>query len=260
MKLLWKDFSQRMVELRKKGKWLLGLDYDGTLSPIASKPGQAKLQSETRLLLKRIARSKRVVLCFVTGRSLNGIFKIVRIKRAIYIANHGFQILIENKTWVHPKAVRIRKSLSESLQILEKELKSVPGILIEDKVQTISCHFRNVPKRFLKDICLTIRNVVNKYSKDLRLFYGKKVYEIRPNVDWNKGEALAKVVLDLKGFRKPAIIYFGDDVTDEDVFRILKTTDLSVRVGLKRLSNASYYVRNVHEVTKFLKLFEKILL
>ncbi|MCK5256342.1 MAG: trehalose-phosphatase, partial [Deltaproteobacteria bacterium] len=80
-----------------------------------------------------------------------------------------------------------------------------------------------------------------------------KVYEVRPNIDWDKGKAVVKLsqLLDLK--TKPLKIYIGDDQTDEDAFKVLGEDDISIRVGYKKDSKAQYFCKGSSEVLQFLK-------
>ena len=81
---------------------------------------------------------------------------------------------------------------------------------------------------------------------------GKMVLEIRPNVDFNKGEAVREI---LGTFPSDGClpIYLGDDQTDEDAFRVLKGKGVSVFIGPGGLpSEAEYFLRDPDEVRVFL--------
>ena len=93
----------------------------------------------------------------------------------------------------------------------------------------------------------------------IRVTRGKKVYEIRPPVDWDKGKAIAWLIAKFresrgKGGALP--IYLGDDLTDEDGFRAIeKGNGISILVGDEdSQSVARYFLRSPEEVTEFLKM------
>ena len=65
--------------------------------------------------------------------------------------------------------------------------------------------------------------------------HGKKVFELRPKVDWHKGHAvqwLAGYLTKTLGCRLDdlACVYIGDDVSDEDAFAALADMPCSISV------------------------------
>jgi len=86
---------------------------------------------------------------------------------------------------------------------------------------------------------------------------GKKVLEILPPLNWNKGKILKLLLAILHPNIKNIIpIYIGDDATDEHAFKILKKSGITIAVGKIRNTQAKYYVKNTREV---LMLLGKIL-
>jgi trehalose-phosphatase len=79
---------------------------------------------------------------------------------------------------------------------------------------------------------------------------GKKVWELRPDVSWGKGHMADYLA---KKYPGALTIAIGDDVTDEDMFKVLKRRGLTARVGFSKLSAADYYLRSPADVVKFLK-------
>jgi trehalose-phosphatase len=92
-------------------------------------------------------------------------------------------------------------------------------------------------------------------QKVLRLTRGKKVLELRPPVEWDKGKAVEAIwhhVAERTGSRRVLPVYCGDDVTDEDAFRALQQRGVTVRVGRKRKTTAHYYLPSPKEMVRFL--------
>lgn len=103
----------------------------------------------------------------------------------------------------------------------------------------------------------TFKSYVN--NELISIIAGKKVFDIRPKVNWNKG-SFAKLVINqihMQTKTAPVVVFIGDDKTDEDVFRILEN-DVTIHVGKKHQSRAKYYLKNPMEVVKFLQLLNKI--
>jgi trehalose-phosphatase len=93
--------------------------------------------------------------------------------------------------------------------------------------------------------------------EEVKITYGKKVYEVRPAVDWDKGKAIRLIVNEYS--RKcratgPFLVYIGDDRTDEDAFKAVREYDgISVLVGEPDQDTiARYFLRSPAEVAKFL--------
>jgi len=84
---------------------------------------------------------------------------------------------------------------------------------------------------------------------------GKKVYELLPDIDWNKGKAVLWLLetLGLEGWNVLPI-YIGDDRTDEDAFRALEKPGVGILVSDRaQETSANYTLRNPEEVERFLQ-------
>lgn len=89
----------------------------------------------------------------------------------------------------------------------------------------------------------------------LRVATGKKILEFRPDFDWDKGRALQWLLTEL-GFGDPTVVplYFGDDTTDEDAFRVIQKQGIGIVVGRDGPpSLARYALDDTDEVTAFLR-------
>ncbi len=237
-------------------KYFLFLDYDGTLTPIVKKPGMAELSRTRRNLLIKLARSPRFVVAIVSGRMLSDITKRVGIKGIYYVGNHGFEIIGPKLKFTHPKAMTTKPILRKIKQELLRRLRNINGIIIEDKVLTMSLHFRLVKTGDLKKVGRTFQEIIRPFrrAKKIRITRGKKVFEIRPNAKWHKGEAVLWLLKKLGGRDRIIPVYIGDDVTDEDAFRALKKQGTTFRVGKTRKTHARYRLKDVAEVYRLLEL------
>jgi trehalose-phosphatase len=144
------------------------------------------------------------------------------------------------------KARKAQGSITFLTQKLEEYFRDIPGIWLENKKYTLSLHFRNLTRTYLDLLQEKLGSLRKKY-RDLPLAWrrGKKVWEIRPDVSWGKGDAALYL---LKRFPKAFPIVIGDDLTDEDMFRALKSRGMTVRIGFSKRSKADYYLKSTHEV------------
>ena len=259
MRYLFDDWDEVAQKLAGAEHLLLLLDYDGTLTPIVRKPHQAHLNGEARKWLKRLARLRRVTVGVISGRSIADVSNLVSLRNIYYAGNHGLEILAGRRKFVHPVALQARPTLRRLAVRLKRSLKRYPGATLDDKGLTVTVHYRRVKSGRSKLVKARIMDIVGPFlaSSTLRVMRGKKVLEVRPNIGWNKGHAIGWLVKRF-GKKRPFPVYVGDDTTDEDAFRHLRTTGLTVRVGRKVSSSARYYVNSTAQVQGLLKSIYEI--
>jgi trehalose-phosphatase len=259
MKYLFGDWNKiekflYSKEKKEKGIFLL-MDYDGTLTPIVAKPELAVLSSGMRDLLEKL--SKKFIVGIISGRSLADVKNLVRVSGIYYAGNHGFEISGPKLKLKNPEAEKIRPLIQELCKKLEKEVKDINGALVENKGLTFSLHYRLVSKEDFIKLKRIFRAQVRHYISEgkIKVTEGKKVFEIRPNIEWDKGKAVKWLISTLR-MADALPIYIGDDKTDEDAFLELKNRGITILVSEKQEkeeSNAKYFLNDVGEVKKFLK-------
>ena len=255
MRHLLGEWAKLKKRFRDTHKILLLLDYDGTLSSITPRPDKAFIDRKIKKILTLLSKKNDVSIGIVSGRALTKIQKLVGIKNIYYVGNHGFEIKGPTVKYTHPAYQQFKPNIKRIKKLLNKELSSIKGVIIEDKKLTVTVHHRLIKRKDLKRLTEIFKRTCAPFVSDrkIKLSCGKKSWEIRPPVKWDKGEAVKKI---LHKFPKKDIlpIYLGDDVTDEDAFRVLKKKGLSVFIGNPfKKSNAKYYLKSVSEVRLFLK-------
>jgi trehalose-phosphatase len=243
---------------------LLFLDYDGTLTPIVENPAKALISKKTRDLLKKLSVNPRCRIAIVTGRAAKDIKGKIGIKNIIYASNHGLQIQGPKISFTAPLPANFRRVLRKIKSHLKKTLRSVKGLLLEDKGVTLSVHYRLVNNQYVSFVVWTLLKITTPYihKKEIVVDFGKKVFEIKPPIEWNKGSAILWLLNKHKSafLDRPILpIYIGDDTTDEDAFETLKDKGLTIFVGHPKKSHAKYYLKNTREVFRFLKTLNNLL-
>lgn len=235
---------------------LIFLDYDGTLTPIVDKPHQAKLTKPQKSFLKSISKLPHVMVVVISGRMLADIKKRVGISGIYYAGNHGMEISGPKTKLVHPKAKSAKPILKKIKNELAKQLKGIKGVLVEDKILTVSLHYRLVSQKDLVKVKKKIKDITRPYlkTKKIRITHGKKVFEIRPNIKWDKGQAVLWFLKKKAKIKNLFPIYIGDDVTDEDAFKVLQKRGLTFRVGQAKETYAKHVVEQVDQVYELLKI------
>lgn len=249
-------------QLRQARHILLLFDYDGTLTPIVERPEMAKLSENIRLLLKELSRESRFTLGVISGRALADIKERVGISNIIYAGNHGLEIEGPGISFVNPIAEELRPFLNVINLILSRTLEAFKGVFVEDKGLSISVHYRLADERRSEEV----QNIVKKLVGDVeaagkaKITSGKKVYEVRPAVAWDKGKAIKYLMKKFgKGGRQSKLypIYFGDDLTDEDGFEVINAYGMGLPVCVgeqNQRSAACYFLKSPAEVAEFINI------
>jgi trehalose 6-phosphate phosphatase len=240
----------------------LFLDYDGTVTPIRKKPALGRISNRSKKLLTELPKLPDCKLAIISGRSLKDVRKMAGVSGIIYSGNHGLEIRGPGIRFNSPVSGKHKAILKQIHRRLVGNLRPVKGVLIQEKKLSLSVHYRLVAARERPVVKKIFSQITSAYveRKQIRIKPGKLVLEAFPPVDWNKGKAVQWLLQNAVGKTRDAWlpIYIGDDVTDEDAFKILKNRGLSIYVGKLGKSCARYYVNNIDEVLKFLSLIVKL--
>ena len=229
----------------------MGLDFDGTLSPLVARPDWARLPEDTRRVLRVLARRPGIRIAFVSGRELGDVKRLVGIRGCFYAGNHGLEIEGPGAAWKHPRALRALPVIREARRRLGRELAGLRGVLLEDKGLTLTVHYRMAGREQARRAAEAVRSVAESYPGALRVAGAKKALELRPAARWDKGHSLRRIA----GPRMPAgsILFIGDDQTDESGFRTLGPRAITVRVGGSGPSSARHRLRGIPDVLRLLR-------
>jgi len=187
------------------------LDVDGTLAPIAPRPELASVPDETRVELRRLVGKYALVAC-ISGRTGADAYRLVGVDGIAYVGVHGLELAPEADAW--------RASL--------RAFADLEWPWIEDKGLTVAFHWREAPD---EDAARSELEAVAERARGtgLEARWGRKVLELRPPVDADKGTAVRSLLAE-HGLRRA--LYAGDDTTDLDAFRSLDGYEVAVRVAV----------------------------
>jgi trehalose 6-phosphate phosphatase len=187
------------------------LDVDGTLAPIVARPEDAGVPPETRAELERLAARYALVAC-VSGRASADAATTVGVEGLVYVGTHGLEL--------EPEAERWTGALHEF----------AAGVTwpAEDKGLSVSFHYRGAldeeaARRELEGVAAAAR------AAGLQARFGRKVLELLPPIEANKGTAIRRLLGERELCRA---LYAGDDTTDLDAFRALDELEVAVRVAV----------------------------
>ncbi len=229
------------------------LDYDGTLTPIVARPEDAVLSDSMRQTLERLCRLSECAI--ISGRDLADVRERVGIRNIWYAGSHGFDIAgPDNERAEYQEGEEYLPVLDQAEQMLRDKLSAVPNCQVERKRFSIATHYRQVDDADVEKVRQAVEET-QVATSGLRLSSGKKIFELQPDIEWDKGKALLWLMqtLDMDPGRFVPL-YIGDDVTDEDVFRELGTAGVGILVApASRPTGASYRLDNPDAVEQFLE-------
>lgn len=230
------------------------LDYDGTLTPIVSRPELAVLSFETKEVLARLC--KKATVAIVSGRAREDVEQLVGIGGIFYAGSHGFDIVGPSLSLIEPRAQEIVPLIFEITAQLKGSLGDIKGVLIEEKRFSAAVHYRLLENQEDLDRIKQFVDKIVERNAALRLMCGKKVFEILPAIDWDKGKAVCWIMQALGvSWLKESIVYIGDDTTDEDAFRTVRTRGTGILVSSEsKESAADFRISSPKEVEELLKI------
>ena len=235
------------------------LDYDGTLTPIIDTPEQAVLSDETRALVRRLG--DRCVTAIVSGRERKDVQAHVRLDHLFYAGTHGFEIVGPEGSGIHHEVGQeFLSPLQDLHQRLLRALANTPGLLLETKGFSLAVHYRLLQESAVARVESALDGLMPEYPT-LRKTHGKKVFEVRPRFDWNKGRAVQWILEALDLDRADVVpFYLGDDTTDEDAFEAVGGRGVGILVADEpRPTAARYRLDDSAEVARFLHRLIRVL-
>jgi trehalose 6-phosphate phosphatase len=187
------------------------LDVDGTLAPIVERPELAEVPEETRAEVRRLRDRYALVAC-VSGRTGADAWRLVGVDGIVYVGVHGLELARDADAWRAPL----------------RPFAALDWPWIEDKGLTVAYHWREAAddgaaRAELEGIAEKAR------AAGLETRWGRKVLELRPPVDADKGTAVETLLAE-HGLRRG--LYAGDDTTDLDAFRGLDGCEVAVRIAV----------------------------
>ncbi len=238
-----------IAEARAGGGLRLLLDYDGTLVPLAPTPEEATPDPELMSLMRALAARPDLDVEVVSGRSRDWLEACFGDLPIGLWAEHGFWHRVTPGAEWRPAAVIQPQWADRLLPILEQFTASTPGSRLERKRATIAWHFRGAQQEFgayqAHELRMLLGNAL--INQPLEVLEGKKVIEIR----WLGVSKAVVANRQQSAHGHWTTVAFGDDQTDDDLFRALPPPSLTVAVG-EVLGGARYCVSGYRAVRRIL--------
>jgi len=228
----------------RDGRVLFAFDFDGTIAPLASHPGLARIPKPIRLQLQTLAALAPVAI--VSGRSLADLRRFFPRFTGFLVGNHGAEGLSGNRAALR-SACHACSVWRPHLCRLLRTCKSGDDIWLEDKVFSFAVHSHS-PSALLAFKRYFTQDVLRSLPP-MRFLPGKASVNLLPLSVPNKGKAMRFL---LSRTRAKRGIFVGDDETDEDVFSANNEHIVTVRVGRSRRTRAAFLLRSQREIGRLL--------
>ncbi|GJM38748.1 MAG: putative trehalose phosphatase [Acidimicrobiales bacterium] len=218
------ELVARLDQLAQQPVLLIASDYDGTVAPIVSDPMKALPLRETSVALRNLAALPQTEVAVISGRSLRDLAALSRLPAEIHlVGSHGTEFDIDFALDLDPDLRERRSTLLDELRVLSN---AHEGMSLEKKPASVAVHYRNVDESAIAGVLTQLDEIAGRIG-GLTVRHGKMVCELLL-VPTDKGRALTTVRANVGA---GAVLFLGDDITDEDAFATLAGPDVGVKVG-----------------------------
>jgi len=236
--------------------FILLLDFDGTLAEFNPDPAAPQLTPERWDLIQRIGRQPDMAVGIVSGRRLDDLRRRTRLPDRVYHAGlHGLEIEVDGRRTDHPDLPSAQERVDGLAESLARLTRDFPGAVIEDKRASVAVHARRIAPGQREAVFARADVLAVPWIAEgrVRRLEGDAVVEYLPNIGGHKGDATRWIVADIEArTARPAwVAYVGDDITDEDAFRAIRS-GIGVLVGL-RPTAATHKLNGIADVDLLLR-------
>ncbi|MFZ7089000.1 trehalose-phosphatase [Curtobacterium sp. RRHDQ10] len=237
------------------GTLLVALDFDGTLAPFADEPAQVGALPGSWAAVLTLDRARDTHVVLVSGRSLGSLERVTHAPSSMsLIGSHGveWRVAGESSEALTPDE---RAAVADVGAVLDEVGARHPGVVIEHKPAGHGVHTRRVSPDEARAADDDARAAVAAVHPDVHVRAGKDILEFSIR-HVTKGDAIARLRTILQA---DAVVFAGDDVTDEDGFGVLDQddADLGVKVGPGDTA-ARYRVADPAALTDVLKALARL--
>lgn len=198
-------------------------DFDGTLSPIVSNPADARPLPDAAAALVALSWLPATFSALISGRALTDLRRLSGMPEQVdLVGSHGSEFAAG---FLHPLDDAARALLVEVEAVLSAIAAEAPGATVETKLASVALHVRNAEPD--SGAAALERARVAAQAWDVHATEGKAVLELAV-IKTDKGQAIDIL---REQHNASAVVFFGDDVTDEKAFARMSDGDVGVKVG-----------------------------
>src|SRR5689334_11011970 len=244
------DLRAALLRVARVPQLLVACDYDGTLAPIVADPTKATPSPEAVAAIRALSALPQTTVGVISGRALRDLAALSRLPAEVrLVGSHGSEFDVGFVDELPPERHQRRTELQAALTAIAKDQ---PGVRLESKPASIAVHTRAAPRDVAQRIFDAVRSGAALWP-DIEMTTGKEVIELSV-VPTDKGLAVDALRMQLSA---SAVVYLGDDFTDEKAFAHLHGPDVGIKVGPGE-SQARYHIEDAEEALGVLELLLQI--
>jgi trehalose 6-phosphate phosphatase len=214
------QLQRALDSISRVPRLLVTCDFDGTLAPIVSNPADARMLPDAAAALTALSDLPDTAVALVSGRALDVLRTLSAVPSAIHlVGSHGAEF---DTGFAHDIDEDL---LSRIIAELNEIAADKPGVTVETKPASVALHVRNASPADGAAALAQARQASTRW--DAHTTAGKAVLEFAV-ISTDKGEAV-DILRDQTG--STAVVFLGDDVTDEKAFNRMRDGDVGVKVG-----------------------------
>ncbi|UOQ56190.1 bifunctional alpha,alpha-trehalose-phosphate synthase (UDP-forming)/trehalose-phosphatase [Leucobacter allii] len=222
-----RSIDDRIRRLAASPALIVATDFDGTLAPIVPRPQDARILPRAQQAIDVLRLSPGVSVAVLTGRSLAGLAETgLRTEGWIVSGSHGSELAGLESEPPAPLSEDETLALGRATRRFERIFGPEAGVRLERKPFGLAVHTREVADPVQADELLAAAVELGA-AEGLQVREGKQVREFSVRAA-DKGTVLRRI---RDALPEAPVLFLGDDVTDEDVFRVLGPDDLGIKVG-----------------------------
>ena len=212
--------QRALTEVAATPRLLVTSDFDGTLAPIVNNPADARPLPEAAAALEELAGAPDTVAALISGRALSVLRELSGMSDAVQaVGSHGAEF---DAGFAHEIDTALLARIIDELTVIAT---GRPGVTVEPKLASVALHVRNASEADGVAALALAREAA--LSWDAHSTAGKAVLEFAVIVT-DKGEA---VDILRNRCHATAVVFLGDDVTDEKAFRRMRDGDIGIKIG-----------------------------
>ena len=239
------ELTEALSAFASKDSILIALDFDGTLAPLVDDPEASRMIAPARKALEKLTTLPGVSIAIVTGRAIDSVKRVAEpLNEWFLVGSHGIEVLSPGEVadyetpWLVPGGL---------INQFEAVIAAQPGTRLEQKPFGLALHTRGVEEQLARKAEAAAHEVCDAWGEELVVRTGHGIVECSIQ-DATKGDGIAEVRRRLK---PTAVLFAGDDRTDEDGFAVLGEQDVAIRVGGGE-TIAPYQLLDAHAVAEAL--------
>ncbi|HEV8013630.1 MAG TPA: trehalose-phosphatase, partial [Pontimonas sp.] len=239
------ELAEALSAFASEDTILIALDFDGTLAPLVDDPETSRMIAPAREALEKLTPVPGVTIALVTGRAIDSVKRVAEPLNEWFLAgSHGIEVLSPGEAtgYETPWLVPI-----DLIKNFEAVVRAHPGTRLEQKPFGLALHTRGVEEQLARHAEAAAQKVCDAWAEELVVRTGHGIVECSIH-EATKGDGINEI---RRRVNPTAVLFAGDDRTDEDGFAVLVERDLGIRVGGGR-SIAPYQLDDAYAVAQAL--------